>query len=277
MSLSKVIRKYLDCWKEAVLMWKRPVVLLPFFLLALAKLTVLLLLRYFTQSPVSYFMVDIVRTVGGEASLHYPSHFVMLPYLYEIVTLPVIVVGFVAFGWGVFMMADHFDGRLLSPRNYIDRIVWNLPAFLFIGIMYAALAVSVPFLIALGAQQIESPFWRVTLERISWFLGFGARAALVYALLFTRLYRDDLVRALKESVHFALKRMVLTVLILMTVAVMHAPLNYLTGHSHAVVHTFRPERILYIIELGIVVEIFTNYFMFAATTFLAVGRKGEKG
>lgn len=273
MSLRKVIKKYLDCWKEAVLMLKHPVILLPFFLLALCKFAVLLMLRYFTQPPISYFMVDIVRIVGGEASLHYPSHLVMLPYLYELATLPVVVVGFVLFGWGVFMIADYFNGGLRAAKSYIDKIVWNLPAFLFIGIIYSSLAISVPFVIALGAQNIESPFWRMALERISWFIGFGARAVLVYALLFVRLYQDDLVRALKESIGFSVKRLFLTVLILLTILIIHAPLNYLTAHSHAVALTFTPERILYLLELGIVAEIFTGYFMFSATTYLAVGGK----
>lgn len=258
-------------------MLKRPIVLLPFLLLALCKLLVLLLLRYFTHAPVSYFMVDIVQIVGGEASLHYPSHFVMLPYLYELITLPLHVGGFVLFGWGVFMIADYYDGSLLSPRNYIDKIIWNFPSFLYIGIIYVTLAVSVPFVIALGAQKIESPFWRMTLERISWFFGFGATAAFVYALFFVKLYQDDLVRALRESIKFSLKRLLLTVLILLTISIIHAPLDYLTGHSHAVALAFTPERILLIIELGIIVEIFTSYFMFAATTYLAVGRKKAKG
>lgn len=277
MNINKLIRAYLRCVKEAVFLLRRPVVVIPFVLLGMCKLGVLLLLRYYMHPPLSYFMIDIVRIVGGEASLHYPSHLVMLPYLYQLMTMPVIVGGFVLFGWGVFMISDCIDDTLLSQRKYIEKVVWNMPAFLFVGILYTALAISVPFVISLGAEKIGNPAGQALLARFAWLLGLAARMTLVYALLFIKLYRDDLVGAIRAGISFAIRRLLLTVMILLSISIVHAPLGYLTGHSHAAAMTFSPERILWYVIIGIVVEVFTNYFMFAATTYLAIGWKRPPG
>ncbi|MBI4721303.1 MAG: hypothetical protein HY770_08820, partial [Chitinivibrionia bacterium] len=184
MNLKGVAVKYGRCWKESAAMLGHPRLLVPFSMLALLQAGMLLCLVFFMKAPLSFFMVDMVRLVGGEAALHYPVHYLRLPFMYHIMVLPAAVFGFVLYGWAVFMIADYFDGTLLSARQYVGAIVWNAPSFLIIGMLFASLGVSAPYLLSLLAQHIDDSTLRFAVRMGAWFAGFGAQAALVYSILF---------------------------------------------------------------------------------------------
>lgn len=271
MNLNGVLRKYGYCWKETVAMMRRPRLLLPFFLLALCQACLLLCLVFFMKVPLSFFMVDMVRIVGGEAALHYPVHFLRLPYLYHVMVLPIAVFGFVLYGWGVFMIADYFDGTLLSARQYLDKIVWNVPSFLAIGILFTVLGMNAPYMLSLLARHIDDSSLRFAVVLIAWAFGIGVKAVLVYSTLFVKIYRDELPTAIRMSARFSAKRPALTVMILLTVWILHAPLEYLTEHPGSVAKQFGPERIAVLMFVGLLLEIFTSFYLFASTTCLAIG------
>jgi hypothetical protein len=271
MTLERILRKYAYCWKETVLMVRRPGLLLPFALLALLQLIVLSCLIFFMNFPLSVFMVDMVRIVGGEAALHYPTYFIRLPYGFRIMALPVSIFGFVLYGWGVFMIADYCAGSLLSARQYLDKIIWNVPSFLTIGIVFTLLGVTVPSVLSLLAGNLEHSATRFTARLFAWLGGLGVKAAFVYAVLFVRIYRDELATAIKMSARFAVRRLALTLMILFTVWALHAPLAYLMAHAGGAAWRSDPDRIAVMLLADVILEACTGFYLFAATTCLAIG------
>jgi hypothetical protein len=70
----------------------------------------------------------------------------------------------------------------------------------------------------------------------------------------------------------------LTALLVLTVLVIHLPVDFLLQRSDKLVLKFDPSIVVMLLMAGIVVEIVTNYFLFASTTFVVVeGRKARTG
>jgi hypothetical protein len=274
MNLNRIVNKYFECWKYSAVMIKQPQILLPFLVIALGQLLVLTMLTLFSKPPISLFMVPLVQIAGGEGALHYPAHYVALPYLYELVTLPLMMVfGFILFGWAVFMIADRLDQNMRPAKYYAGTIVWNIPAFVIIGIFFIALSTGIPAIVTMLSHHIHVALWRKVLERSGWLLGLAAEIFLIYSLLFMKLYQDTPLSAIRRSMQFAKKRLVLTVMIFITVSIIHKPFEYAASHSDVIALKFKPELLFYVLLGGIIIEIFTNYFIFVSTTYLAVGRK----
>ena len=107
------------------------------------------------------------------------------------------------------------------------------------------------------------------------FASASAQALLVFAPL--SVWRDGTgpLRAIRSAVREGASRFWPVVLLLLTVMLVHRPIEYLIAQPDRVVMKFRPELIFYVLIGGIVVEVITSFFLFAATTGLAASRRED--
>jgi hypothetical protein len=99
---------------------------------------------------------------------------------------------------------------------------------------------------------------------------------LVYSLYFLVTRTSNPFLAVLESVRLGRRKLALTAALVLTVFLIHLPVDFLTQRSDKVVLKFDPGLVVILLAAGIVVEIITNYFLFASTTSVAVGEGKEE-
>jgi hypothetical protein len=269
--------RYLKCWEEAVLMLRSGSVLAPFIIFAAIQFLMLVSLGVFSVAPLSVVMVPIVQFLGGERALHYPTHLVMLPRLYQELYLPVaIVVGFALFTWGVSLMVDHYvrSGETV-PRSGHRRFRELIPSAMVVGFVFVAVVTVIQLVSSQVSTGLANPWAGRVVSLVGWVLVILFQALTIYSLYFLVIRTRNPISAIAQSVRFGRSKLPLTSSLVLTVFVLHLPVNYLTQRSDRVVLKFNPELVFVLLAVGIVIEIFTNYFLFASTTSLAAGVKRE--
>jgi len=279
MHVIDLLLRYMKCWEESLAMLRSPSVPAPFVVFAALELLVLMSLTFFFVPPISTVMVPVTAAVGGEKALHFPMHFILLPHTYHLLYLPlVVIVGFCLFGWAVSMMLDYYEhigvavpdgGRRRSPafRSMLSLVV--------VGVVY----VTVISVLQLLFGAIASKIGNIWASRLASLVGVAAivcaQALLVYAPFHVVAHAENAVAAIVHSIRSGRRRFGVTVLILATVVIIHWPIDALLRHPDKVVLKFRPELVFFLLAAGIVVEMFTSYFLFASTTSLATGGRKE--
>lgn len=99
------------------------------------------------------------------------------------------------------------------------------------------------------------------------------QAFLIYSLYFLVTLTSSPLEAVSQSIRLGRRRLVLTAMLVLTVVFIHFPVDFLLQRADKVVLKFDPELVTALLTAGIVVEIITNYFLFASTTYVAAGFK----
>lgn len=255
-------------------MWRVPGIATPFVVFAALQCLVLVALGLFIIPPLAPALVPAIERLGGEAALHYPMHFILLPDMFHTVYLVLFVVpGFILFGMGVAAMAEYVAGRdrvSLSPR---PSLAASVPAMIAAGVAYTVCAAGIPVVFAVLADRVEHPMLARLFAPLGLALSMAAQALLVYALVYIRTRTRNPFAAIRHSVALGRSRFFVTALLIATVMIVHAPLNYVIAHADGLAIKFRPELVLYVLIVGVVVELVTNLMLFAATTSVALSRR----
>lgn len=275
MRISEVFLDYLKGMTESRLMFRSPSAFLPFVIYAALLCLVLFAMAFFLVPPMSAFMVPVIELLGGDRALHYPMHLVMLPDMYHLIYLPLTaLVGFALFGWAVFRMGDTFQQEG-SPMDARRPYASAIPAMLVIGVVYVAAATAPAMGAAWLGAGMQSPQVVMLLTLSGLVVSVALQSLLVYAPMFVRTESRGAFAALGRSIRFAGRRMVQTAMILLTAVLAHQPIDYLLRQPDKVALKFRPELIIYLLVAGIVVELFTTYLLFSATTGMALSRRED--
>jgi len=279
MHVIDLLLRYMKCWEESLAMLRSPSVLAPFVVFAALELLVLMSLAFFFVPPISTVMVPITAAVGGEKALHFPMHFILLPRTYNLVYLPLtIIVGFCLFGWAVSMMLDYYEHIGVAVPEGGRRkstVLRSMFSLVVVGFVYVAVISVLQLLFGSAASRVGN-IWA---SRLASLVGVAAvvcaQAFLVYAPFHVVAHAENPIAAIAKSVRFGRRRFGLTVLVLATVVLIHWPIDALLRYPDKVVLKFHPELVFFLLAAGIVVELFTSYFLFASTTSLATGGRKE--
>jgi hypothetical protein len=252
-------------------------VLAPFIIFAAIQFLALVCLMAFSVPPLSTVMVPVVAGLGGEDALHYPMHMVMLPRLYHQLYLPLAVfVGFALFGWGVWLMMDHYDRTGEDvPRRSKSQFRKLIPSTMVVGCVFVAVVTAIQLVSSALAAALENPWAGRALWVGAMALVLLFQALTIYSVYFLVNSTGNPATAIAESVRFGRSHLPLTTALVFTVFLIHLPVNYLAQRADRVVLKFNPELVFVLLAVGIVLEIATNYFLFASTTSVAASVKRE--
>lgn len=272
MRLDSAVDHYLDALTNARLGLRSPSTLLPFLVFGVVQALVLAALAFFTTPALASLTVPMVRALGGEAALHYPTSFVLLPATYRMVYLPLVAtVGFGLWSLGVWSMIAHHDvGERSGPRSFRAA----LPNIVLVGIIFVAVTVAVGRGLALATAALEPGIVSklATLGILA--VTACAQALLVYAPAVLRLRGGNALSAVRTSMRYARRMFLPTALVIATVLVMHVPVDWLIGNADALVGRFRPEIVFHLMVGSIALEVITAYLLFAGVVALALPEEG---
>jgi hypothetical protein len=271
-NFTSAIESYLDALNNARLAFRSPSVALPFLAFGLLQCCLLSLLAFFTWPPAAWAMIPVVRALGGEPALHYPTHFVLLPSMYRMVYLPLVAtVGFAAWSFGIWSMVAHHEVGMRVPARSFRAA---LPAILVVGVVYVAVTVALgQGLGALAATTLEGiPARLATLVAIAAIA--ASQAFLLYAPIVLRLQGGGPLRALRNSARYARRYFGATAMLVATVLLAHVPLDALIGKSDAIAARFHPEVVLQLLIASVLLEVVTAFVLFAGIVALALPEEG---
>jgi hypothetical protein len=271
MDIGRGISRYFDALSNARTAL-HPAVLWPFALFALLQLLILLAMGMFTSPLLAPVMVPVLRFLGGEQSLHYPLHLVELPSVYQRVYLPLVAtVGFVLWTLAVWKLVDrHAVGRE-GPRRPFGRF---LPQTILLGILFvgASLVVSESF------SRLVNPKTPATLVRAILLASVAvtalAQTFLIYAPVALRLRGGNAWSSIRAGARYAAGHFLATTLVILTVLVVHLPLDFLLSRADRVAARFHPETVWQLMAASVALEMITAYVLFAGITELALPREG---
>jgi hypothetical protein len=271
MSLARSLNRYLDALAYARTAL-HPAVVLPLAIFCAVQLLIVLLLAWFTEPLVAPVMVPAMRLLGGEQALHYPLHLVGLPSVYQRIYLPLVaIVGFSLWSLAVWKLVDrHPLGSERGRRDFRP----SLPHIVVIGVLFVGASVATGEASAriIGARTPE------LVERAVWIVSMGLttvlQALLVYAPLVLRIRGGNFFNAIVRGASYARRHYAATAFMIVTVLLIHLPVDFLLSRADRIAARFHPETVLQVMIGSIVLEMFTAYILFAGITELAFPREG---
>ncbi|HEX6790843.1 MAG TPA: hypothetical protein VF247_06005 [Candidatus Krumholzibacteria bacterium] len=272
MNVGRSINRYLDALSYTRSAFGAPGVFLPFAMFGLLQALILLLFAQFTHPLLAPVMVPVMRWLGGEASLHYPMHLVGLPSVYQRVYLPLVAsAGFALWSFAVWKLVDHHAVGADRPRRDFRPA---LPHIVVIGVLFVLASV----VTGEAASRLVGPRTPDTVQRAVLFASVLATASLqallVYAPLALRVRGGGWRSAVATSVAYARRHFIATAMVLLTVLLIHWPVDFILSRADRLAARFQPETIVQVMLASAVLEMFTACLLFAAITELALPREG---
>lgn len=272
MNLVHAIDEYLDALGNARLAARSPSILLPFVGFGLVQCGLLSLLAFFAWPPAAWAMIPVVKALGGEPALHYPTHFVLLPSTYRLVYLPLVAtVGFAAWSFAVWSMVAHHEvGMRTQARSFRAA----LPNIIAVGVVFVGVTVLLGGALGLLAASVPAgvPARLATVVVVAVIA--AAQALLVYAPIVLRLQGGGPVRAIRNSARYALRHFGATALLVATVLLAHVPLDTLIAKADDIAARFHPEVVFQLLIASVLLEVVTAFVLFAGTVALALPEEG---
>ena len=268
-----LLLRYMKCWEEALAMLRSPSVLGPFFIFAALQFLVLVCLTLFSVSPLSVVMVPVVKLLGGEEALHYPMHMILLPQMYHQVYLPLaILVGFALFGWAVSLMVDYYERAGVDIPGRTRRPTASMiPSLVVLGLIYVGVITAVQLSFSYIGTRLPVGVAGPLVSLVGVAVVVAVQALLIYSVFFLVTRTSNPLEAVGLSARHGLKHPGLTVMIVLTVLLIHLPVDFLSSRADKIALKFDPQLVAVLLSVGIVFEILTNFFLFASTTAAVTG------
>ncbi len=256
---------FLWTWKEALKAARKPVVLLPFFIYALAQTLIVAGLIFFMYPPFSFVFVPLQRVLGGEMALHYPNYFLSLPQAFDKVNFVLSgILGIGVIGLATLMFAA---GARPMPLGERIKIVGGRYGHLF-GAWIVETALSLAVLYGFAHLAARVPEWGiyVTAARVLFVILVSTLCAFTAALIM--LERQSFARALAGSLKLFTSHGVVAFFLIGLPSLLQLPVQFVLSKSAVIVHKLNPEIIAVVVLAGIVAGMLANYFVIGTITSL---------
>ncbi|MCK5620141.1 MAG: hypothetical protein KAJ17_12105, partial [Candidatus Krumholzibacteria bacterium] len=223
--------------------------------------------------PLSVVMVPVVKLLGGEEALHYPMHMILLPQMYHQVYLPLaILVGFALFGWAVSLMVDYYERAGVDIPGLKRRPTASMiPSLVVLGLIYVGVITAVQLSFNYIGSTLPVGLAALLVSVVGVALVVAVQALLIYSVFFLVTRTSNPLEAVGLSARYGLKHPGLTVMIVLTVLLVHLPVDFLSSRADKIALKFDPQLVVVLLSVGIVFEILTNFFLFASTTAAVTG------
>jgi hypothetical protein len=278
MRWDRLFSKYLRCWEHMVRMLATPVVFLPLILLLFVRVTALMIAVFFIDRPLSYGMIPVIESLFGDAALHYPTHFVMLPTIYETISAPfVFLVGTALFAWAIFMMSNRLQRKPIVQRQTRSELLSAAPSLFGIMLCFGLVLFGYPALSSAILTPLKAGMIRDAVSAALAFMALVLYMWILYSIGFAVPHRDSILEALAHGARFVARRFVLTVMLAATAFALRAPLGLFLSKPNAIVTKFQPEAMVLLLAAAIVVEFVTHCFLSVSAAYLTLSARKEGG
>jgi hypothetical protein len=265
------IRKnWVACFEVIV---KRPIVLLPFVVIAFLEALALELLYFYPRKPIALVAGPVIKKFFGEGFLHYPENIIILPNLFYYAQVVIYVI------FGVFLMAicvnifkNVKEGLPLKARALIKNAASKYLSFLIFGIIMIALAI----LVKKADTFLYAKFMRLLMKYLPKIASRVSTVGFVTSLFVSNIMmqtlltltvpimvirKKSLLKALLQSVFLGTRRFPTIFKLIFVPLLVYLPISLLKSMSLVLLNKMFPEINLCIIGAGIVISLFVDSFV----------------
>jgi hypothetical protein len=201
----------------------------------------------------------------GEAILHYPNHFIVLPQLFDNLNIILSgVVGILVIGSATLLF---FASGNRQPLKMSLNPVWKRYFHLIVAWLGETALI---LLVVLGfgwwASKAPSTGTYMTVFRVIGVVSVSAIFAFTTALILIE--RKPFWTALPQSVKIFTRYALLTLLLVGFPVLLQLPVQFILVNTATIVRKVNPEIIAFVIAAGVFVSIFSNYFVVGTITHL---------
>ena len=264
-----------------------PVLFTPFIIFAIIAFLSVILIYLAPRMPLRIIFGPPIRTFWGEAFLHYPTNFILLPKLVSLATMALsIIFGSLLTGMAVAMACDAYNKK--TPRlnqSFKTAIKKYAAIFLIVFIITAIMYIAVK-IVFIGLAKyfiaghsrllfLKASFWMGPfLLAANFILAVLIQSAFIYAIPLIIIGKVKLLKSVIKS--FVLfKKLFLPTLILVSLPMcLYIPIIILSYNNVFLIDKFFPEIILYLALLGVIVNsLIIDPIITISTTFLYLAQK----
>ena len=255
------------------LMVKRPIIILPFFIIAFLEGLALELIYFSTRKPISLVMAPIIRKFSGEPFLHYPFNLVKLPkYFYYSQALIYIIAGVFLIAISINILKNIKMDLPLKAKAFIRNAANRYFSFATFGIIMMILIFLLNKLDAFlfsklvnfslrHLPQIIPKFYSFGFVLFSFFTNIIMQAFLVLALPIIVIKKKSLLKAIAGGIAMGFRNFFGIFTLIFLPFMVYLPIMLLRAYSSDLAGRMFPEISVCIMGAGIVVAIFVECFV----------------
>jgi len=274
-------------WMTSIeIILRKPIILLPFFIIAFLEGLALELIYFSTRKPLSYITAPIIRKFSGEAFLHYPFNLIKLPKLFYYSQILIYVFA------GAFLTAISIN----ILRNIKEKLPLRAKALIknalnrYLSlVVYGIILISLIFLLGKADMFIFSklvniiskhfprivPKWFVLPSALFFFLtDLIMYTFLVLVVPIIVIEKKPLLKAITGSVALGFRNFFNIFALIFLPHLVYLPIPLLKAYLPNLVPKTFPEISVLILSVGIIIAAFIDCFVIVcATQFLLEGEK----
>ncbi len=244
---------------------------LPYFVYAVLQFGVLTACVFYVHPHVYPILSPLVALLGGaraELFSHYPGLYLLLPQVYQWGKLAFgIAFEGLATGLTVVLFAGYF-GRHLTSRWRPSEAFKAWPQLLLGWAIIAGILFALHwYLPQMAADMLHRSPRRAAIFDVGLkFLTVAIYSVFIYTLPALIVFRQNILMAFKTSFGYFLKYPMFSFFLALIPYLISLPVSYLSRSSEIIVTGFTPELMYYILLIGIIIDMFINYFVAGAVT-----------
>jgi len=247
----------------------------PFFILALIKGFVLLILVMFYLPPVHKFLIPILSHFYSEYTLHFPRYYLLLPQIFNYASVLIIdlLFGVLLYAAAVFSIGTSYKrekgGLIEGLRTGAKSVgplvtIWLLKTVLvFLVFRYAT-----GFIFRLVGDLPLGYFIHFTIIQV---MALIVIAFLIYSIPAIMLHRRKLGGALAESLRFTSKHFIFTFFLVFIPWVIQLPFDYIIYNKiNVVLSKLNYAVAVDLLIVNIIAAMFTGYLLYSGITYFYI-------
>jgi hypothetical protein len=262
-------------------MLRRPIILLPFFIIAFFEGLALELIYFSNRWPLSLITAPIIRKFAGEPTLHYPINLVKISkYFYYTQMAIYIIVGVFLIAITINIIKNIKSGLPLKTNaliknalnRYVSLFIFGIIMIVLISLLKkgdALLFTKIARAISIKLPQIDPKFYSLGLALLLFLTNIIMQVFFVLTIPIIVIRKNSLFKALLSSIAMGARYFFSIFTLILLPFLIYLPIVLLKSYSSILVHTTFPEISLLAAAVGIVATVFVECFIVVcATQFL---------
>lgn len=260
-------------WQATGRAMVRPLVWLPFLVVALIQVAALQVLVGFHRPLLLPFAGPLVEQLGGEAAIHYPLLYYQLPSMFFNLKLAIaVLIESVATGAATLLFARAYG--FVREGSVWQRTLHCAPRLIAISVLVVAGlygASLLPSLLSREAMlQSGALRWGVRGALLAVFILW--QSLLIYTTPWIVLFNHRLGPAIRDSLRVTLRTLIPTLLAVGVPLVLLFPFSYLTTRVDLLAGQLRPELIAILLIGQIFIQMLVSFLLVGGVTRLFLWR-----
>jgi len=262
MDLVARVNALLWTWIQSLRSVKRISLFFPFLLFAFLQGGLVLFLLFFYVSPISSFLIPLIRRLSQESALHYPQFYFFLPGLFSKINgwMLNLIIGWLFAGW-------YREKPLSTGRGLAGAFRYIVPLFM-VGLVEWAVIRIVMRLFGLLSTSVWH--WGTQSPRLFMLVGFFMTIVFITPFAYTSAHivlgKRGILGALRGSFDLARRNFGLTYILFAIPSLLTLAMNMILQDAPIIVARTSPTMIVVLLFINIIITVVVNFLIVGALT-----------